>query len=173
MYSKNKNSIWMINFDLDTIEIKNLFPNENISKRYQLIKDFFLKNNFKHIQGSGYITKEKITKNNLLGILNNLFIQEPLFLDYVNKFSISAVLEKQLVFNSKKALEDYFNSINQDSKLDNNNILTEEEDFFRKTTEFLDKLEEKDKEKGLPKDNSLESPSIDEKVIKSKKSKTL
>ena len=53
-----------INFDLYTHELKKLYPGTNYRHAYYDIRFFFLKNNFIHRQGSGYVSTTKLTVNN-------------------------------------------------------------------------------------------------------------
>lgn len=109
MDSKNyKLSIWLVVFDLNTVKFKELFPNDNVCNKYDLIKKFFESNDFNHIQGSVYISKDKISKFKLLGTISNLFYKEPNLYKYVKKLAFAELESFDLVFNSKEEIKDFF-----------------------------------------------------------------
>jgi len=61
-----------LNFDLDTNKLKEHYPNKNYTNAYEDIKKFLLKNGFEHRQGSGYISKETMTRIAITNVLKEL-----------------------------------------------------------------------------------------------------
>jgi len=69
MEAKTRKSI---NFDLNIKKLKEHYPNNNYTEAYNDIKKFLLKNGFEHRQGSGYISKEAMTKIKIAKIIKKL-----------------------------------------------------------------------------------------------------
>ena len=146
---KNKVCIWVILFDLDTIKFKVLFPNDNISNKYNLIRVFFENNDMVHIQGSVYMTKNEISKYKLLGTINDLFSEEPNLFKYAKKLAIAELESLELVFNSNDEINNTFapNESLEDFNLEN--------DFSEKES-IEDDFEEDIKPKKKKKDKGKE-----------------
>ena len=65
----------LINFDLDTNKLKELYPNKNYTQAYDDIKKFLLKNGFEHRQGSGYISKNDMKNSQVANIIEEFYYQ--------------------------------------------------------------------------------------------------
>jgi len=62
-----------LNFDLDTKKLKEHYPNKNYTNAYEDIKKFLIKNGFEHRQGSGYISKEAMTRMAVTSVIKELY----------------------------------------------------------------------------------------------------
>lgn len=61
--SNDKRCRKAINFDLITVNLKKHFGENNYQKGYYEIGKFMRKNGFEHRQGSGYVSKDKISEH--------------------------------------------------------------------------------------------------------------
>lgn len=59
-----------INFDLDTKQLKKLYPGSNYRKSYSDLKYFSRKHGFSHRQGSGYISDEKLSTADVYDLMD-------------------------------------------------------------------------------------------------------
>ena len=56
-----------INFDLDTNKLKEYYP--RYQQAYRDLLNFFTSNGFLHRQGSGYVSKEKLTSADIVDLI--------------------------------------------------------------------------------------------------------
>jgi len=70
--SKNNKQIRSLHFDLDINKLKEHYPNKNYTNAYEDIKKFLSNNGFEHIQGSGYISKDKLKPSQIENIIEDL-----------------------------------------------------------------------------------------------------
>jgi len=75
--NRNNKQIRSIHFDLDINKLKEHYPNKNYTNAYEDIKKFLLKSGFEHIQGSDYISKEKLDPPEIENIIEKLTIECP------------------------------------------------------------------------------------------------
>lgn len=80
-----------INFDLDTKALQQYYPSSNWRKAYDDIKEFLLANGFKHRQGSGYYSVQKIYKFELAAIIRDLSIQFKWLKQCTKQFDITNI----------------------------------------------------------------------------------
>jgi len=66
-----------LNFDLDTKKLKEHYPNKNYTEAYNDIKKFLLQNGFEHRQGSGYISENDMSSQEVAVIIENISNYEP------------------------------------------------------------------------------------------------
>jgi len=66
-----------LNFDLDTKKLKEHYPNKNYTEAYNDIKKFLIKNGFEYKQGSGYISKETMTRIAVTSVVKELNKNHP------------------------------------------------------------------------------------------------
>ncbi len=59
-----------INFDLDTKKLREYMP--RYQQAYADLLRFFSKRNFSHRQGSGYVSKEKLTSADIIDVIGEL-----------------------------------------------------------------------------------------------------
>jgi virulence-associated protein VapD len=76
-----------INFDLDTNKMKEQFT--DYTKGYHLLEKFFTRCNFDHEQGSGYISKEKISCIEIEEIIEKVIEENPWLPECCKKFRIT------------------------------------------------------------------------------------
>jgi len=100
-----------LNFDLDTKKLKEYYPNNNYTEAYNDIKKFLLKNGFEHRQGSGYISKENMSKTEIVITIEELNTNHPWLypccktLDYYDVGKEHSGLEILESINKNKAFE--------------------------------------------------------------------
>jgi len=70
--SKNNKQIRSLHFDLDINKLKEHYPNNNYTEAYNDIRKFLKNNGFEHIQGSGYISKNKLKPSGIEDIIKDL-----------------------------------------------------------------------------------------------------
>ena len=58
-----------INFDLDTEALKKYYPKGDWRHAYYDVRGFFEKNEFEHIQGSGYHSKDPMSETRAMSII--------------------------------------------------------------------------------------------------------
>ncbi|MEG2814017.1 MAG: VapD family protein, partial [Oscillospiraceae bacterium] len=80
-----------INFDLDTKKLKEIYDAKHYTKAYADIKKSFTQNGFKHRQGSGYKSDEKLTDAQLVDIIEKLFEEYPKIKDCINRLDVTNV----------------------------------------------------------------------------------
>jgi len=61
-----------LHFDLDINKLKEHYPNKNYTEAYNDIRKFLTNNGFEHIQGSGYISKDKLKSSEIVDIIKDL-----------------------------------------------------------------------------------------------------
>lgn len=88
MNDKTEKHIKCVNFDLSTEELLKHFPN-GTAKPYELLKQFFLNNDFEHNQYSGYISKKPLTIYEASLIIKKLGTRFIWIKDCMQKFDIS------------------------------------------------------------------------------------
>ncbi len=89
-----------ISFDLDTNNLKKYYPrpkesiNEDYYKKaYKDIKDFMIKNDFEHRQGSVYVSKQKLSYVNVSSFIESLSGKYFWFSKVVNSLDVTNVGE--------------------------------------------------------------------------------
>jgi len=75
--NRNNKQIRSIHFDLNINKLKKYYPNKNYTNAYEDIRKFLTNNGFEHIQGSGYISKEKLDPPEIENIIEKLTIEYP------------------------------------------------------------------------------------------------
>lgn len=66
-----------ISFDLDTKTLKIYYPSEHWQNSYEIIKRHMLKNGFKWLQGSVYVSQKPMSSAEATHILGNLVKKNP------------------------------------------------------------------------------------------------
>lgn len=66
MDSLQKNGI---NFDLNTVALKEYYPKDNWNNAYYEVRSFFEAHGFEHIQGSGYHSVKPMSEMDAMGII--------------------------------------------------------------------------------------------------------
>jgi len=61
-----------LNFDLDTKKLKEHYLNNSYTEAYNDIKKFLIKNGFEHRQGSGYISENDMSSQEVADIIKAL-----------------------------------------------------------------------------------------------------
>lgn len=102
MTLSNKKVYKAINFDLDTKKLEQFYPNSNINYAYTELKNFFLKNNFTHRQGSGYISNNMLTDTNISELTIKLTHKFPWLSQCIKEFDVTNIGE---TFSLKKTIE--------------------------------------------------------------------
>ena len=59
-----------LNFDLDTHQLQEHYPGANYRQAYDDLRRFFKKHQFSHRQGSGYISKDKLTTADIYDLMD-------------------------------------------------------------------------------------------------------
>ncbi len=87
-----------ISFDLDTNNLKKYYPKpknfvseDYYKKAYKDIKNFMLKNNFKHRQGSIYVSKDKLSDFNITTFVKDISKKYSWFSKVVNSLDVTDV----------------------------------------------------------------------------------
>lgn len=62
----------VLNFDLDTKKLKEIYPNKNYRQAYSDIRRFLIKNGFEHTQNSRYISINKMPNIEFTKIMEEL-----------------------------------------------------------------------------------------------------
>ncbi|MDR3305685.1 MAG: hypothetical protein LBS85_06675 [Clostridiales Family XIII bacterium] len=81
----------MINFDLDTDELRRIFGEPNRSTAYNTLKQYFIKNEFEHRQGSCYISKNPLSAAEVYALLFHLLQKASWLRTSVNKLDVTNV----------------------------------------------------------------------------------
>lgn len=80
-----------INFDLDTHVLNDVHPSGYYQNAYYDLKRFFKKKGFDHRQGSGYVSKEKLTSTDIFELLDDLYHALPWISEAVKAFDVTNV----------------------------------------------------------------------------------
>lgn len=77
-----------INFDLDTKEMKgrSMYPNG-----YELLRVSFKERGFDHRQGSGYLSQDKITTDDVVKVVTEIVHEQPWLADCVKKIDVTDI----------------------------------------------------------------------------------
>lgn len=102
-----KKSFKAINFDLDTNMLKIYYNKPNISNAYKEIKNFLIKNNFIHRQGSGYISSKPISNTEITRLVIKLKNTFPWLSKSVKEFDVTNI---EKTFSLKHILTEPINS---------------------------------------------------------------
>lgn len=78
-------------FDLDTHQLKEYYPGRNYRHAYEDLRRFFSHHHFSHRQGSGYLSKEKLSISDIYDLMDDLNQQFPWMEICVNKIDITNV----------------------------------------------------------------------------------
>lgn len=97
-----RKTIKAINFDIKQDLLDIYYPKSN-SNAYYDIKKFMLNNGFEHIQGSGYVSKNKLDVDNIYDILQNLKNEYPWSIVCIEKIEVT---EKVTTIQNEKYNED-------------------------------------------------------------------
>jgi virulence-associated protein VapD len=82
----------MINFDLDTRKLEQVFGENKYRKGYSLIQRFFVRNGFLHHQYSGYISQSAMSYGEIYILITDKMLSElPWIVGCVNKFDATNV----------------------------------------------------------------------------------
>ena len=81
-----------IDFDLRVADLKQYYGT-NYTYAYKEIETFFLKYGFEHDQGSGYISNNKLERDDIIGIIYNLCKANPWFIKCVDDLRYTSILE--------------------------------------------------------------------------------
>ncbi|MEG0614125.1 MAG: hypothetical protein RR540_00095 [Oscillospiraceae bacterium] len=113
----NKN-IKIILFDLNTEKLKQAekYGEKAFTKAYADIRKFFKKNDFKHMQGSVYISKKPISDSETMTLLKILANEKPKIIGCVNKIDIGNVEDSHdatIVFSDCENTEASFDKSTQ------------------------------------------------------------
>lgn len=92
-----------INFDLDTNLLKKYYPNSNITYAYTEIKNFLLKNDFSHRQGSGYITNKNVSDFYIDKLVSKMAQKFPWLSKCIKEFDVTNIGE---TFSLKKTISE-------------------------------------------------------------------
>ena len=166
---KSDTANWIVVFDLDTVEFKKLYPNKNISEKYEIVKEYLKKNHFDHIQGSGYLSNKKFSSEKLLGIAVKFFIKERDFLKYIKKLAFAEVKAPRLVFNSNEEINNFFEKL-IDGSIAKSDVFSKNEKKYRDGMALVDEEIKKREKEGNIKIELL-STQIEESSIEVKKKK--
>jgi virulence-associated protein VapD len=72
---QNTNEFYKVfNFDLEQSKLDEFYKKHNTKAYYELEK-FFIKNNFTHRQGSGYLSNKKLTNVEVQNFSDDLFVK--------------------------------------------------------------------------------------------------
>lgn len=78
-----------VNFDLSVHELEKHYP--DYRKAYYDIKRFFKKQGFEHRQGSGYVSKTKLTQADIIDLLDVMNTELPWMSDCVTKIDVTNI----------------------------------------------------------------------------------
>lgn len=78
-----------INFDLSVHELEKYYP--DYRKAYYDVKSFFKKQGFEHRQGSGYVSKKKLTQADIIDLLDVMNAELPWMSDCVTKIDVTNI----------------------------------------------------------------------------------
>ena len=98
MNNVDEKYIKCINFDLDTKQLLKIFPN-GTREPYALIKKFFEDRGFEHRQYSGYISKEPLSKYDIVAIMGELGQNFTWLKNCIQEFDVSNVINEVSVKN--------------------------------------------------------------------------
>ena len=80
-----------INFDLDTHLLSEYHPSGDYRRAYYDMMKFFKNHNFVHKQGSGYVSKVKLTTQDIYELISDLCEEYPWIIECVNEFDVTNV----------------------------------------------------------------------------------
>ena len=78
-----------INFDLSVHELEKYYP--DYRQAYHDINIFFKKQGFEHRQGSGYVSKKKLTQADIIDLLDVMNTELPWMSDCVTKIDATNI----------------------------------------------------------------------------------
>ena len=84
-------------FDFDTAEMGRLLNSE--TKGYSIVRRWFKKNDVTHIQGSGYRSKNPLTKDDALAVVRKLGAENPWLATTVKSFVVTNAGKKDYDFS--------------------------------------------------------------------------
>lgn len=79
------------NFDLDTHKLKEFYPTRHWRNAYKEIGNFIKNENFIHRQGSGYVSNEKLSLNDVDFIIVKMCKSMPWLKKCVNHFDVTDI----------------------------------------------------------------------------------
>ena len=92
MSDEKEKYIKYINFDLDTNQLKDIFPDTRLP--YSMIKKFFEDRGFTHRQYSGYISKEPLEEYDITKITKELGKKFTWLKNCIQEFDVSNVINE-------------------------------------------------------------------------------
>lgn len=92
MSDEKEKYIKYINFDLDTNQLKDIFPDTRLP--YSMIKKFFEDRGFTHRKYSGYISKELLDNYDIVSIMEELGQKFTWLKNCIQEFDVSNVINE-------------------------------------------------------------------------------
>lgn len=83
-----------INFDLDTHKLRALYPGKDYRAAYYDLRRFFAGKGFEHRQGSGYLSKAKLTSADIYDLMDDLAAALPWLGECVNKIDVTNISQQ-------------------------------------------------------------------------------
>ena len=80
-----------LNFDLDTYQLKKHYPGNDYHHAYRDLRKFSRKHGFRHRQGSGYLSVNRITTVDIYRLMKELSSQLPWMGECVHKIDVTNV----------------------------------------------------------------------------------
>ena len=74
---KNENVRQGIHFDLDTKALEKYYTSDSWRNAYEVVRNFFKQNEIEHEQGSGYHSKNPMSRFDVINIIDAMIIQYP------------------------------------------------------------------------------------------------
>jgi len=117
-----------LNFDLNTNKLKEHYPNNNYTEAYNDIKKFLLKNGFEHRQGSGYISENDMSSQEVADIIKALSNKYSWLkhcfktfdsYDIGNRFDLANIITKQNIKENEIIKKEIQKEIKQTYKISN------------------------------------------------------
>lgn len=80
-----------INFDLNTGQLKDVYPGMNYRKAYADLRSFLENHEFLHRQGSGYFSEEKLSTADIYDLMTDLSTEFPWLCQSVKKMDVTNI----------------------------------------------------------------------------------
>lgn len=100
-----------INFDIDTKKYEE-YTGKHSPAAYEEIKRFLKRNGFEHRQGSGYISKESLSDNDITALMINMTITFDWFKYSIKQFDVTNIGRQHSLLNT-------INKVSTKNELDN------------------------------------------------------
>ncbi len=141
-----------IAFDIDTKELEKYYYNDSWRNAYRDMKDFFIENDFYHLQGSVYVSNNKLQHFKAMDLLERLVNKHPYLNLCVRDCSITELDGrydantlfnkdyKMLTIKERKEFNERFENLerNKEKTKRNENLKTEEENLEDEIDDELD-----------------------------------